>query len=106
MCMCECVRACTAVCVQAIDRALSPAAGSEVMDDAAERYLNPLTSAGLTDRAGRGSESRWRGLATHHTSQRQQTSQSLETRANNLIQLFSKGSRMEQLDWGEVRAAG
>ncbi|KAI9537499.1 hypothetical protein NQZ68_023744 [Dissostichus eleginoides] len=38
-----------------IDRALSRAAASEVMDDAAERYLNPLTSAGLTDRAGRGS---------------------------------------------------
>lgn len=64
---------CVCVCAQSIDRALSPAAGSEVMDEAAERYLNPLTSAGLTDRAGRGSEGRLRGLATYHTSQRQQT---------------------------------
>ncbi|CAB1448154.1 unnamed protein product [Pleuronectes platessa] len=31
------------------------------MDDAAERWRNPLTSAGSTNRAGRGSESRGRG---------------------------------------------
>lgn len=48
------------VCAQSIDRALSPSAGGEVIDEAAARYLNPLTSAGLTDRAGRGSERRFR----------------------------------------------
>lgn len=39
-------------CAQSIDRALSPSADGEVIDEAAERHLNPLTSAGLTDRAG------------------------------------------------------
>lgn len=53
-----CVHAPMCVYSPLIVHALSPAADSEVMDDAAEPYLNRLTSAGLTDRAGRGSESR------------------------------------------------
>lgn len=48
-CASMCVRRCVCVCMQSIDRALSPTAGSEVMDEAAERCLNPLTSAGLTE---------------------------------------------------------
>lgn len=57
-CECASVCACIGAYVQSIDRPVSPAAATEVMDDAAERYLNPLTSASLTDRAGRRSE--WR----------------------------------------------
>lgn len=47
--------------------ALKPRAVGEIMDEAAVGDLNPLTSPNVTDRAGRGSENRMRGLATVHT---------------------------------------
>lgn len=70
-CMCVlwgcCATACVhqtrvCVCAQPIDRALSPTAGSEVMDEAAELYLNPLTSllAWLTEQ-GENQKADWEG---------------------------------------------
>lgn len=81
------------MCPQFIDCALNPATISKVMDEATERYLNPLTSPSFTDRAETGSENTLGGLTTYQTSQRLQTvSESLEARATNLVQLFSKGT--------------
>lgn len=61
------------------------------MDEANERYLNPLTSPSFTDRAETGSENTLGGLTTYRTSQSLQTvSESFEARATNLAQLSSK----------------
>lgn len=83
-----CVFADVCVCMQSIDRALSPTAGSEVMDEAAERCLNPLTSAGLTESRERIRKQ----LHAIHPKDRKQRP-SLQTRATSLIRLQARAER-------------
>lgn len=90
-CASMCVRRCVCVYMQSIDRALSPTAGSEVMDEAAERCLNPLTSAGLTESRER---IRKQLHAIHPKDSKQRPS--LETRATSLIRLQARAERLRR----------
>lgn len=56
----ECFSICMfpCVCAESIDHALSLAARSQVMDDAAESFMNSVTSYSPTHRTGSSSDSK------------------------------------------------